>query len=110
MEIKRGFVYWTNLDPTRGAEVKKRRPCVVVGVDPINRVRRTVVVIPLSSAGKEHPPLAMGVQCMGKKAIAVVDQVRAVDKSRLMEKCDEISQADMVSLESAMKLVLGLRG
>ena len=110
MEIKRGFIYWTNLDPTRGAEIRKRRPCVVVGVDPINRVRRTVVVIPLSSAGKEHLPLAVGVDCMGRRAIAVVDQVRAVDKSRLMEKCDEISQEDMAGLESGMKLVLGLRG
>ena len=108
MEIKRGFVYWTDLDPTRGAEIRKRRPCVVVGVDPINKVRRTIVIIPLSSAGKEHPPLAIGVNCMGRKAIAVVDQIRAVDKTRLVEKCDELIPEDMMKLEGGLKQVVGL--
>jgi mRNA interferase MazF len=108
MEIKRGAVYWTELDPTRGSEIRKRRPCVVMGVDPINKVRRTVVVIPLSSAGKEHPPLAVGIKCMGKQAIAVVDQIRAVDKLRLVKKGDELSQEDMAVIESGLKLVVGL--
>lgn len=108
MEVKRGFVFWTNLDPTRGAEIKKRRPCVVVGVNPINKVRRTVVVIPLSSAGRKHPPLAVGVKCMGITAIAVADQIRAVDKSRLVEKCDELSHEDMAAVERGLRLVMGL--
>lgn len=108
MEIKRGSVYWVDLNPARGSEIRKKRPCVVMGVDPINAARRTVVVIPLSSSGRERPPLAVGVTCMQRKVIAVIDQIRAVDKSRLFEKCDSLEQDDMSSLETALKAVLGL--
>lgn len=108
MEIKRGDIYWTDLNPTRGSEIRKKRPCVVVGVDPINRARRSVVVIPLSSSGKAHPPLAIPVNCMGIKAIAIADQIRAVDKSRLLEKCDKINTEDLENLEHGLKVVLGL--
>ena len=78
MEITRGTVYWADLNPTKGAEIRKKRPCVVIGVDPINQARRTVVVIPLCSSGNEHPPLAIAVQCMDKKAIAVIDQIGCI--------------------------------
>jgi mRNA interferase MazF len=108
MEINRGAVYWIDLNPTKGSEIKKRRTCVVMGVDPINSARRTVVVIPLSSAGKEHPPLAIGLECMGKRVIAVVDQIRACDKSRFIEKCDELTEEEMVELEKGIRLVLGI--
>lgn len=108
MEIKRGSIYWTNLNPTRGSEIRKKRPCVVVGVDPVNRARRTVVVIPLSSSEKAHPPLAISITCMGKKAIAITDQIRAVDKSRLIEPCDEMNPEEMKNLEQGLKIVLGL--
>jgi mRNA interferase MazF len=108
MEITRGSLYWVDLDPTRGSEIKKRRPCVVIGVDPVNNARRTVVVIPLSSAGKEHPPLAVGVACLNKQAIAVVDHIRAVDKSRLIQKCGVLTPDAMSSVEKGLQVVLGL--
>jgi len=108
MEIKRGSVYWIDLNPTRGLEIRKKRPCVVIGGDPINQARRTVVVIPLSSSGKEHPPLAISVNCMDRKAIAVIDQIRAVDKSRFMEKCDQLDQEELVELEKGLRVVLGI--
>jgi len=108
MEIKRGAVFWINLNPTKGSEIRKKRPCVVVGVDPINNIRRTIVVIPLSSAGKEHLPLAVGVRCLGKNVIAVIDQIRAIDKSRIQEQCDELTYEDMSKLDEGMKVILGL--
>ncbi len=108
MDLKRGFVYWVDLDPTRGSEIRKKRPCVVIGVDAINQARRTVVVIPLSSSGKEHPPLAVAVQCMGKKGIAVMDQIRAVDKSRFLQQCGQVTQEEMTELEKGIKIVLGM--
>ncbi|MFC1668025.1 type II toxin-antitoxin system PemK/MazF family toxin [Chlamydiota bacterium] len=106
MEIKRGSLYWVSLDPTRGSEIKKRRPCVVIGANPINRARRTVVIIPLSSIGKERYPLAIGVSCMNQKAIAVVDQIRAIDKSRITAECGRLSSEEMETLEKALRLVL----
>ena len=83
--LKRGDVYWVNLDPTRGSEIRKTRPCVLVGATPINKARRTVIVVPLSSSGVLRPPLTVSVNCLGKQALAVCDQIRAIDKTRLVK-------------------------
>lgn len=106
MKLKRGDVYWVNLDPTVGSEIKKKRPCALIGATPINEARRSVVVVPLSSSGRAHPPLAVEVSCMGRKAVAVCDQIRAVDKSRLLECAGELSQDDLQKIEAGLKLVL----
>ena len=73
MEITRGSIYWVNLNPTQGSEIRKKRPCVVITADPLNRVRRTVVVIPLSTANKAYPPIAIQVTCVQRKVIAILD-------------------------------------
>ncbi|MDD3847364.1 MAG: type II toxin-antitoxin system PemK/MazF family toxin [Syntrophorhabdaceae bacterium] len=106
--MKRGDIYWVNLDPSTGSEIRKRRPCVIIGATPVNEARRTVVVVPLSSVGKPRPPLAVPVTCLGRKVVAVCDQIRAVDKSRLMEKAEEISREDLVEIEKGLRQVLVL--
>ncbi|MCY2930892.1 MAG: type II toxin-antitoxin system PemK/MazF family toxin [Planctomycetota bacterium] len=57
-----------SLDPTQGAEITKTRPCVVLTHDTLNQLRRTVVVIPLSTAAKPHPPITVPVTCQGQSA------------------------------------------
>ncbi len=106
--MKRGDIYWVNLDPSTGSEIRKRRPCVIIGATPVNEARRTVVVVPLSSVGKPRPPLAIPATCLGRKAVAVCDQIRAVDKSRLVEKAGEISREDLVEIEKGLRQVLVL--
>ena len=64
MKLNRGNVYWVDLDPTRGSEILKMRPCVLVGDTPINKDRRTVVVVPLSTVGKSIPPIVVSVTCL----------------------------------------------
>jgi mRNA interferase MazF len=54
--IMRGDIWWVSLDPAQGSEIKKTRPCIVLSHSTVNRLRRTVVVVPLSSAAKPHPP------------------------------------------------------
>jgi len=108
LNMNRGDVYWVNLDPTAGSEIKKTRPCVIIGANPINRARRTVVVIPLSSAGTPNPPLVIEVDCLGRKALAVCDQIRAVDKSRFGNKADSLSRQDLEAIESELRQVLCL--
>ena len=108
MEITRGSVYWIDLNPTQGSEIQKIRPCVVVGINPINQERKTVVVIPLSTAGKARPPLTIQVRCQDTEAIAVIDQIRAVDKSRLKGKLSELSLEEMESIKKALTVVLGI--
>jgi mRNA interferase MazF len=97
-----------NLDPTRGSEIKKTRPCVVVGTNIVNERRRTVVIIPLSTAPQAAPPLLVPVDCAGKPALAVVDQIRAVAKERLHRRLGELSPRDLLKVEEALRIILEL--
>ena len=106
MKLKRGDVYWVNLDPVQGAEIRKMRPCVVVGATPINQARRTVIIVPLSTAGKPRPPIVVPVACLGKQVVAVCDQIRAVDKARFVKEAGSLSKEDMTALDACLRQVL----
>ena len=108
LNLKRGDIYWVDLNPTVGSEIKKQRPCVLMGATPINQARRTVLVIPLSSSGMSRPPLAVEVECLGRKVIAVCDQLRAVDKSRLRESAGSLTADDLEQIEEALRRILSL--
>lgn len=82
MEVSRFDVFLVNLDPTIGSEIRKTRPCVVVSPDEMNRSVRTVVVAPLTTAGRPYPS-RIPVRFAGKDGQVVVDQLRTVDKARL---------------------------
>jgi mRNA interferase MazF len=106
--MNRGDIYWANLTPTQGSEINKRRPCVLVGATPINKARRTVVVVPLSSSASPFPPLAVSVLCNQQQVVAVCDQIRAIDKSRLDELIGSLSDDDLNLLEQGLRQVLVL--
>jgi mRNA interferase MazF len=89
--MNRGDIFWVDLNPTKGSEINKQRPCVLVGATPINQARHTVVVIPLSSSPNVRPPLTIPVICLNKKVVAVCDQIRAVDKNRLGKAAGRLS-------------------
>ena len=80
--VKRGEVYWVNLDPSRGSEIRKIRPGLVVSPDDMNQVLPRVIIAPLTSAGQ---PLGCRpeVRFKGTRARILLDQVRAVDRKRL---------------------------
>lgn len=102
-------MWWVNLEPTQGSEIKKRRPCVLVGASPVNLARRTVLVVPLSSStNPPHPPITVKVSCMGKEALAVCDQLRAVDKTRLADWIEMMDQKSMESIGKALQQILFL--
>jgi mRNA interferase MazF len=82
MNPHRREVWWVRLDPTLGSEIRKTRPCVIVGTNVLDERRRTVVVVPLSSTHRAAPPLLVPVVCAGRRAVAVADQIR-VSKERL---------------------------
>lgn len=104
--MKRGDIYWVNLDPTQGAEIKKLRPCVIFSATPINLARNTVVVIPLSTAAKARPPLVVEVTCLGQNVTAVCDQIRAVNKKRLVKQAGNLRHDDMITIENGLRQVL----
>ena len=90
--VKRGEVYWVNLDPTVGSEIKKTRPALVVSPDDMNLKLPRVIEAPLTSAGQ-----ALGwrpeVRFKGKRARIRLDQLRCVDKVRLVGKLGRIDAA-----------------
>jgi len=111
---KRGEVWWANLgdlDPTKGADMQRKRPVLIVGKNIINQKRKTVLVIPLATskgAPVEHPPITVAVTCAGKHAVAVVDQLRAMDKNRLMNCIGTLASDNFEQVIVAMRQVLQL--
>lgn len=107
--ITRGDVWWVSLNPTQGSDINKTRPCVVLSHNTINRLRRTVVVVPLSTAAKSHPPITVPVNCQGGAAVAVVDQIRAVPKHRLKKKIESLSLEELDEICQAVATILEIR-
>ncbi|MDO9101217.1 MAG: type II toxin-antitoxin system PemK/MazF family toxin [Candidatus Nitrotoga sp.] len=87
--VARGEVYWVNLEPTIGTEIKKTRPALIVSPDDLNAALPRVIIAPITSKGQ---PLCCRpeVDFMGKKARILLDQIRSVDKRRLTGKMGEI--------------------
>jgi mRNA interferase MazF len=106
--MNRGDIYWVDLNPTKGSEINKLRPCVLVGATPINQARRTVVVVPLSTAAVARPPITIPVTCLDQQVTAVCDQIRTVDKSRLRKTAGTLSAKDLNSLDDGLRQVLSL--
>jgi len=108
-KLLRGSVWWVNLDPAQGSEIKKVRPCVLVAASPINQARRTVLVVPFSSSGSPpQPPITVKVSCMGKNVLAVCDQLRAVDKTRLSGWIEMMDEESLDAVGKALQQVLSL--
>lgn len=110
MTPKRGQTWWINLDPTVGSEISKQRPCVVVSHDTVNKLRRTPIVVPLSNSPKAFPPVIVAMPSAGPNSVAVVDQMRAVDKRRFTGAQGFLSPDDLETLDAAMGRVLDLPG
>ena len=95
-------VYLVNLDPSVGSEIQKKRPCVVVSPDEMNRYIQTVIIAPMTTKGRAYPTR---VSCTfrGKRGQIVLDQIRTVDRSRLIKKLGGLTPAQA----SAVLEVLG---
>lgn len=106
--IKRGDVYWVNLDPTIGTEVQKTRPAVIVSNNVQNSVSTRVVVIPISSSVKKLYPFEAKIALNKKPSKALTDQIRAVDKERLRGIICHLDFAEVQEIDKALKLTLSL--
>ena len=92
MVVKRFEVYLVNLDPTVGNEIQKTRPCLVISPDEMNSTIATVIVAPMTTKGRDYPS-RVSCQFEGKAGQIVLDQIRTVDRIRLMKKLGKISPA-----------------
>ena len=95
--MNRGEIWLVNLDPTVGSEIKKTRPCVVVSPPELNQHLRTVMMAPMTSKGFAAP-FRVPVTHAGTKGLIVLDQLRAVDKQRLVKKLGQVSAKTMGSV------------
>ena len=102
MVINRFDVYLINLDPTMGSEIQKTRPCLIISPDEMNRHIRTVIVAPMTTAGKDYPTR---VKCKfkKKKGQIVLDQIRTIDKTRLIKKIGKIDPETQIEVISVLQ-------
>ncbi|MHC0062619.1 type II toxin-antitoxin system PemK/MazF family toxin [Nostoc sp. UIC 10890] len=87
--MNRFDVFLVNLDPTIGSEIQKTRPCVIISPDEMNKYIATVIIAPMTTKGQSYPT-RVACQFQGKDGQIVLDQIRTVDKTRLVKKLGQI--------------------
>jgi len=105
MVIRQYEVYLITLDPTIGHELKKARPCVVISPDEMNKNISTVIIAPLTTQSHFYPT-RIPLKFTGKEAWIVLDQLRTVDRKRLVRKLGKIDQKTINQVKSIIKEML----
>ena len=102
MEIKQYQIILVNLDPTVGSEIKKTRPCVVISPDEMNKYLRTVVIAPMTTSSRNYPT-RVEVKHDGKIGWIVLDQIRTIDKHRIIKDLGRLTRPEIKELKSILK-------
>lgn len=105
--VARGDIWVVNLDPTQGSEIRKSRPCVVVSPPEMLDHLRTVLVAPMTSKG-QPAPFRVPITHDGQKGLVLLDQVRAVDKSRLVRKSGRTSASTLANILATLQTIFSL--
>jgi len=105
--VSRGDIFLVELNPTRGSEFRKTRPCVIVSPDELNSHLRTFIVAPLTTGGHPYP---FRVRCTfdGKDGHVVADQLRAVDRERLVKQLGSLSEATLNELLGVLQAMFAV--
>ncbi|MEQ9116396.1 MAG: type II toxin-antitoxin system PemK/MazF family toxin [Rickettsiales bacterium] len=106
--MKRGDIYFANLDPSIGSETKKRRPVVIVSNNLQNTYSDRVVILPITSQAKKVYPFEVLISNNGIEGKAMCDQIRTLDKRRLEDYQGQVPQNIINQIEKSLKLVLNL--
>ena len=99
--VKRGEIWLVNLDPTVGSEIQKTRPCVVISPPEMHDYLRTAMVAPMTT-GSRPAPFRIAARHGGKKGLILLDQIRAVDKTRLVKRSGAVSAAVLSATLAAL--------
>jgi len=100
MVVSRFDVFLIRLDPTQGREIRKTRPCLIISPDEMNQHIDTVIIAPMTTKGRPYPT-RVPVRFKGKSGQIVLDQIRTVDKTRLVKrvgKIDELTRTQVLTL------------
>jgi mRNA interferase MazF len=105
--FERYGVYYADLNPTQGSEINKVRPVVIISMDEMNAALETVVVCPLTTKLHPHWRSRIQIKCAGKRSEIAVDQIRAISKSRLRKKIDQLMPRNTSELRSLISEMFG---
>ena len=101
MEVKQYEVHLISLDPTVGSEIEKPRPCVVISPDEMNRHIQTVIVAPMTTKSHRYPS-RVSLTFQGKRGWVVLDQIRTVDRRRLVKKLGRLKETSIVKIKDVI--------
>jgi mRNA interferase MazF len=99
--VKQFEIYLVNLEPTLGAEIKKTRPCVVVSPNEMNKYIRTVIIAPMTTTNRNYKSRVI-VEFDGKQGQIMLDQIRAIDKTRLIKKLGNLSEETSLQVSAVL--------
>lgn len=102
MEIIQYQIILVNLDPTLGSEIKKTRPCVVISPDEMNKYLNTVVIAPMTTSSKNYPT-RIEIKHDNKTGWIVLDQIRTIDKQRIIKVLGRITKSEILKLKAVLK-------
>jgi len=102
MEISQYQIILVNLDPTLGSEIKKTRPCIVISPNEMNKFLNTVVIAPMTTSSKNYPT-RIEVKHDNKIGWIVLDQIRTIDKQRIIKGLGQLTKSEINELKSVLK-------
>jgi mRNA interferase MazF len=102
MKISQYDIVLVNLDPTIGSEIRKTRPCVVISPDEINHNLSTIVIAPMTSKSRRYPT-RVKVLHNDTEGFVVIDQIRTIDKRRIVKKFDTLNNAEIKMVKEVIK-------
>ena len=105
MELSQYQIILVNLDPTVGSEIKKTRPCVIISPDEMNRYLNTVIIAPMTSQSKNYPT-RIEVKHDNKIGWIVLDQIRTIDKQRIVKKLEQLTDNEIERVKMTIKELL----
>ncbi len=91
-----------NLDPTVGSEIKKTRPCVIISPDEMNKYLQTIVIAPMTTTSRKYPT-RVKVKHENQTGWAVIDQIRTIDKLRVVKISGKLSESEIKEVKSVIK-------
>ena len=102
MEINQYQIILVNLDPTLGSEIKKTRPCIVISPNEMNKFLNTVVIAPMTTSSKNYPT-RIEIKHDNKIGWIVLDQLRTIDKQRIVRSLGQLTKSQIMGLKSVLK-------
>mgnify|MGYP003931417439 CR=1 FL=1 len=102
MTIKRYEIYFADLNPTIGSEIKKARPCVIISPNEMNKYLNTIVLAPMTTSLKKYPT-RVSVNHNGKKGMIAIDQIRTVDKTRIVRIFENLTTSEIEKCKAVIK-------